>query len=135
MFELVEVENLTSLGIRLKLLTTEEAKIEEIEYLWIKINSLSLQQFFSHHLTAILCRSLKTCLCENLCTLLSPSQHYDSSRPRILWVFFSAQKLFTRFRHVLVFWLVSRSCSLSDGWWVLNFSLLIAFLVIFLITW
>jgi hypothetical protein len=33
MFELVEVENLTSLGIRLKLLTTEEAKIEEIEYL------------------------------------------------------------------------------------------------------
>lgn len=33
MFELVEVENLTSLGIRLKLLTTEEATIEEIEYL------------------------------------------------------------------------------------------------------
>jgi len=33
MFELVQVENLTSLGIRLKLLATEEATIEEIEYL------------------------------------------------------------------------------------------------------
>ena len=135
MFELVEVENLTSLGIRLKLLATEEATIEEIEYLWIKINSLSLQQFSSHHLTAILCRPLKTYLCENLCTLLSPSQHYDSSRSRILWAFFSAQKLFTRFIPELVFWLVSCSCILIDGWWVLNLSLLIAFLVIFFITW